>query len=389
LKNRNRIGSSFFLVTLITFIVSCVEPFDINYNLTKNVYIVDATLTDEADDQFVILKQSNYNSTNKISDITVVKSAKVEIIVNGIENIPFTENKNDPGNYLGPKGFKAEHGKTYQLFVTLSTGKQFKSKIEKLEKGTEIKKIYQQLVLEGKPIDKNFKAYHKIYLDTQDPLEKGNNYLWDWKLYEEQEVCLTCGQGERYYTRPLPGNCIKDLPPALRNVVYDYECYGACYEIIHATSVNIMSDELSNGKIITARPIAEVPIYHLNRGSLIEVKQQAINAAAYKYYKILIDQNQKSGGLADTPPVSLIGNIESVDNTETIAGYFKVVDESKYNYWVDRSDVLKTDIKPIFIIGRPTNFEPTDQDLTRPPLAPCLNTYTRTNIKPKGWKDPQ
>lgn len=385
--NKIKTSKSFVLLGLfLVSVISCVEPFVIDYELDKGIIIVDAVLTDEPDNQYVILRESKILTTNKVSAIVPLKDCKVEIVVNNSERIQFIENSNDPGNYLGPKGFKAEANKTYQLFFTTSTGKNFQSKIEKLEKGVEIKNVYQKLEIIGKPIDKNFKVNHKIYLDTDDPAATKNYYLWDWNLYEQNEICKTCEGGERYYTFPAPGKCVKDLPPAFRNVVYDYECYGNCWEILHSNKINIMDDVFSNGKTITGRFIADVPIYHLNNGAILEVKQQSINLPVYKYYNILMEQIQNSGGLADTPPVSLIGNIES-NNNETVAGYFRVTDESKYYYWVDRSDVLKTDIKPVYLIGRPTNFEPGGEDLTRPPLVPCINSYTRTNIKPKGWKD--
>ena len=382
-KNRiKRVG--LLLLAFVISITSCVDPFSITYNLDKGIIIVEGVLTDELSDQYIQLKESKIISTNKVSAIFPLKNCVVEIIVDGAEKISFIENPKDSGNYLGPKGFKAEPNKTYQLVFKTNNGTVYQSKTEKLIKGAEIKNVYQQLKVTGKTGDKIYKGVHEIYLDTPDPAGIKNYYLWDYNLYEAQEVCLTCEPGERYYSRPLPGVCIKDLPPVLRNVVYDYECFGGCWEIIHPTKINIMSDEFSDGKTIAARKIADVPIYHLNSGSLIEVKQQSINASAYKYYKILIEQSQNSGGLADTPPVSLIGNIESSDKSP-VAGYFRVTDETKYYHWIDRSDVLKTDLKPVFILGRPTNLEPGGEDITRPPLVACINSYTRTNIRPKGW----
>lgn len=375
------------ILTLVLFgIMACEEPFEIIYDLNKGVIIIDAVLTDEADQQIILLKESKILTTNKVSTIVPLQKCIVEVLVNNTQAVQFLENENDPGSYLGPEGFKAEANKTYQLIVKTGLGKVFKSTIEKLEKGTEVKNVYQKLAITGKPGDKNYSGVHKIFLDTNDPANAKNYYLWDWNLYEANEICKTCEPGERYYSKPVP-TCIKDLPPAFRNVIYDYECYGACWEILHSNKINIMDDEFSNGKTITARPIADVPIYHLNYGAVLEVKQQAISAATYRYFKILMDQIQNSGGLADTPPVALIGNFESANN-ETIAGFFRVVDESKYYYWVDRSDVLKTDLKPVYLIGRPTNFEPSTEDITRPPLVPCIKSYTRTNIKPKGWQEP-
>jgi Domain of unknown function (DUF4249) len=389
LKKSNLISTASLLLLLVISIISCVDPFEIKYDLNQTVLIVDAVLTDELGSQNIIIKSSSPNPDGTTSYILPFEKAKVEILVNGSERKTFIESSTDPGNYQGPDGFRAIANNTYQLIITTSKGKIFQSTVEKLIKGSAIKSVYQKLQVNGKPIDKNFSAKHNIYLDTEDPAGKGNNYSWQWRLIEKQEICRTCELQERYYPTPYPGRCVKDLPNFLRNTFYDYQCDGDCYEILHNTKVNIMNDDFSDGKVITARLIAEVPVYQINSGAVIEIKQQSLSLDAYKYLKILIDQNQNSGGLADTPPVSLIGNISSIGNDkETVAGFFRVVDESKYIYWIDRSDLAGIDIRPVGLLGgRATSLEPSGSDTTRPPYAPCIEGYNRTKIRPVGWQD--
>ncbi|MES2794383.1 MAG: DUF4249 domain-containing protein [Bacteroidota bacterium] len=388
MKKHLPVSKLIILLFFILSIASCIDPFELKYDLNKSVIIVDAVLSDEIGDQFIIVKESKPNLSGTSSSIIALEKATVEIQVNGSEKMPFTESATSPGNYLGPQNFKAEPNKTYQLLITTAQGKKFQSKIEKLTKGSEIKKIYQKFEVSGKSIDKNYKAVHKIFLDTEDPAGKGNNYLWKWRLFEAQEVCRTCEPQERYYSDPFPGRCVKDLPNFLRNTIYDYQCKGNCWEILHSLENNVMNDDFSDGKTITARLVASVPLYQLNAGALIEVRQQSIDTDAYKYMKILIDQSQNSGGLADTPPVSLVGNITSADGAnETVAGYFRVTDESTFRYWIDRTDIAGLDVRAVGLLGRPTNLEPTGTDTTRPPFAPCINGYSRTNIRPVGWQD--
>lgn len=350
--------------------------------------IVDGTISDEPGDQIIIIKQSTPNSGGGSSSIVALEKAVVEVLVNEIDKVPFLESAVNPGNYVAPANFKAEFNKTYKLVITTAQGKKYHSKTEKFVKGSAIKKVYQEFFVKGKPIDKTYKVGHNIYLDTEDPVGKGNNYLWTWRLFEAQEICRSCDMQERYYPNPFPGRCIKDLPNFLRNTIYDYQCGSPCWEIIHSLKSNVMNDDFSDGKTITARLIAEVPLYQLNNGALIEISQQSIDVDAYKYMKILIDQNQNSGGLADTPPVSLVGNIVSADGgNETVAGYFRVTDESKIRYWIDRSKVSGEDIRPIGLLGgRDKNLEPAGADTTRPPYAPCIEGYTRTKIQPEGWQ---
>lgn len=379
---------SLFIGLFVT-LFSCVEPFEIKYDLNQKVIIVEGVLSDEIGDQIIIIKQSSPNLTGSSSQIIGLEKANVEILVNNTEKIQFTESTVNLGNYIGPPNFRAVFGNTYQLLITTAQGQKFASKIEKIKKGSEVKKVYQKFEAFGKPLDKNYKVQHSIYLDTEDPATKGDNYLWKWKLFEAQDICRTCEPQERYYPTPYPGRCVKDLPNFLRNTIYDYQCAsGGCWEIIHSLKSNVMTDDFSNGKTITGRLIAEIPLYQLNAGALIQISQQSIDVDAYKYMKILIDQNQNSGGLADTPPVSLVGNITSVDGArETVAGYFRVTDESVFKYWIDRRDAIGEEIRPIGLLGRAVNLEPTGSDTTRPPFAPCIEGYTRTNKRPVGWQD--
>ena len=261
LKNKSIFSRVVILFLFLFSIISCIDPFNLSYDLNKSVLIVDGVLSDEPTDQIIIIKESSPNLGGTSSSIIGLENAKVEIQVNGAEKIAFTESKINLGNYIGPVNFKAELNKTYQLLITTAKGKKYQSKIEKLIKGSEIKKVYQKFEVTGKPIDKNFKAEHKIYLDTDDIPGKGNNYLWKWKLYERQEICRSCEPQERYYPTPYPGRCVKDLPNFLRNQIYDYQCNGDCWEILHSLKNNVMNDDFSDGKTITGRLLAEVFLY--------------------------------------------------------------------------------------------------------------------------------
>jgi hypothetical protein len=375
------------LTFLIFFIVSCIEPFEIAYNTTENVLLVEAVV-DNLDNREPIIIRSSTPSSYGTSTIEPVKGLQVTVLVNGGESKQYTESKVDPGNYFAPNGFVAEAGKNYQLVLKMPNGTKYVSTSQKINEGLPIKKLYQKFeTTGGKPIDRNFKAFHNIYLDTDDIPGKGNNYIWTWKLYEKQDVCRSCEPQERYYPNPAPeGKCVKDLPNFLARQIYDYFCDGNCWEIIHSRKINIMNDDFSDGKTITGRLVDQIPYYQY-KSALIEVTQSTLNNEGYRYYKILADQSQNTGGLADTPPASLIGNISNESNSkEAIAGFFRVAKVSRKTYWIDREDVPDKSIKPLGLLGgRDISPEPSGTDTTRPPYALCIPSYSRTNVKPLGW----
>jgi Domain of unknown function (DUF4249) len=184
----------------------------------------------------------------------------------------------------------------------------------------------------------------------------------------------------------LTQSCSLPIPPFIREKdnYYDYECQGDCFAIIKSKDINQMTDLVSDGALITRRLVARIPYYYQS-GCLVEVQQMCISPEAYSFYNNLDLQSQKSGGLADTPPAAVVGNIRNINNpSEKVVGYFGVVNIQKKKIWIDRKE---TTGQLDFILGRPINPEPPNKfALLRPPLAVCKKTAFKTPIKPEGWQ---
>ena len=119
-------------------------------------------------------------------------------------------------------------------------------------------------------------------------------------------------------------------------------------------------------------------------GCLVEIQQMCVSPDVFAYNKILESQLQGTGGLADTPPVAIVGNIRNVtDFREQIVGYFGVADIQKKRYWVSRKDA-KGSIE--FILGHEPLLEPVLLSGPSPTYAPCSLTPDRTPIIPEGWQ---
>jgi Domain of unknown function (DUF4249) len=362
-------------IFLITF--SCVEPYDLNLKVETAILSIDGNINDESQEQFITIRKTLPSSSFGITFIGEQK-AKVEIIEDDKNTITCIESKN--GIYYLPVGFKTKLGSNYILKVTLADGKIYQSTIEKMLFTPEI--IKSTVVFDKKaiPFGDFYRPGHLVYVDTKDNPEKGDNILWKYTLYEKQDVCISC-DGGIYITSPQPfGRCQRVEELATLGVTYDYICSGNCWEILYSKDINVISDAFSNGKEINNRLVARVP-YYKNGGFLIEVFQQNVSTAAFQFLKILIDQNQNNGSLADSPPSPLIGNIKNVnDPKEAVGGFFMVGNVKSKKIWVPRLE----SIKPIGLLGgRDINEEPSSP--FRPPTAPCVKSNTRTPLKPIGW----
>lgn len=360
----------------------CVEPFETRLNFDTNLVTVDGTLTDLADPQLIRLRRSVSTTRNSVSQ--PLRGASVEVIVNGQTRLVLPETS--PGDYALPGGFVAQPGATYQLRFS-TQGTQYESTVEKMPASKPITRVYDtfdpEAIVGRVGTVTVFQPGHHLYLDTDDPAGTGDYYNWTWTSWERQETCATCTQGLYYTGR----GCVRD-PSLPDDNTYDYQCEQRCWEIFRNRLINVMSDTYSDGRPIRGREIAQIPLY-TSSGALIEVRQQALTAGAFRYLKLLADQTQNTGSLADTPPASIFGNVSNVnDPNEKAVGYFTAASVSQIRYWLSRTNARGA--RPIGLLGgRSPNPEPTSVPPAppRPPLAACFPSATRTPVKPEGWRD--
>jgi hypothetical protein len=368
-----------FTVAMGLWVCSCVEPFNLNIESNIRVLTVDATLNDTSDEQTITLTES-VNSNGSAYSLPLLK-ATAEILVNGTEKVSFIEK--GLGVYALPNTFKLKPSTTYKLFFSKANGTKYESGEDKVVTVPEIIGVHDEFKLDG--IEKGVNTFdpaNYIYLDTQDPVNDKNNYLWSWRLWERQSVCATCYNG-RYFLTPVPARCKEERFYA--GQAFDYFCNGDCWEILYNKDLNVFSDIYSNGNPIKNRLIAKIPLYNV-KGALIEIKQQSISPDAYRYFKLLADQVQNNGSLVDTPPAALIGNIKNVTNPdEAIAGFFMVTSVRNIRYWIDRKEASGKNLTPIGLLNHPLFPEPSGNDTTRPPFAQCIISQSRTPNQPIGW----
>ncbi len=367
---------------LLLVSVACVDPYLKTFTSNTDIFIVDAVLTNSTSGNYVYLLESS-TGDGSVSTFLPVSGADVRVLINDTETVSLNEVKS--GYFLFPDGFRGETGNSYKLQFT-AKGQEFESKTQILPEENKIQNVYHEFFPEGlKDIEGKVSPSQRIYVDFQDPADSKDYYMWDWTLYEEQFWCKTCTDGYYYRDASTPplGEC-REI--RFRRGKYDYNCDSRCWDIIKNEKVNILKDDFSNGQLVQGRLAAEIPIYQLI-GSLIEIRQLKINKSTYDYLNLVQSQGQNTGGLADTPPASLAGNVSSTsDINQPVAGFFIVGSVDTKMYWLDKTDVpAGTSFIGLLGDGRRPNPEPASMDTTRPPMAPCTDSPERTKTKPLGW----
>ena len=386
--------------------LACVDSLEQTLRGTVNVVVVDGTITNLTEPQIIRLNRSKADPlTGRFGTLPLTK-ASVEILVDSVQTIPMTET--EAGRYQAPDGFMGLMGHVYQLRFTLSDGSRYQSTPEVMPAVPAIQRVYERFnptSLSTQLYDGTINSYrgaNDFFVDWQDPADQHNYYRWDWKLWEKQDWCHTCQQGFYMINSPIDNTLYEDCyPDDQRNgyYVHDYACRGSCWEIIRNFDLNLFDDQFSNGGLIQRRRVAQIP-YYQDRGCLVEIRQTSLTQPAYLYYKLVEEQTERSGGLADSPPTALVGNVQNVANSrENVVGYFAASATAPLRYWLDRKQ--NTSRPPGLYLGLngvnpspeglnvdPNTGKPKPSPTFRPtPTAICVDSDTRTPNKPEGWRD--
>jgi hypothetical protein len=406
---------------LFIALLSCVDQIEYDRVNHINIIVVDGQITDQEEEQIVKINRSKSEYGRFGS--TAISNAIVELVVNSTEIIAFKEKGDKPGEYTLPTGFKGKVGSVYQLRIQLTDGTKYESTLEVMPQVPPIEKLIVRFdATEPFAANSGFSGVHNFYLDMKDPAQEQNFYSWDYTLYEKKKWCRTCKNGVYAVNEIIPGqyrfsryylsgskpfeDCFTQVqsntqgaPPYINTEwKYDYECRDGCWEVMRNDAMNLFEDRNINGNRVLERKVARVPYYQCN-GALVEIRQSGLTKEAFQYFRRFQEQTQSNGGIADTPPTALAGNIRNTANArEIVVGYFAASSVASVRYWLDRKDTGKAEPSGLFeaLNLRSPNLEPSPPELAyvliwdgppRVPKATCLETDNSTSHKPKGWID--
>ncbi len=364
-----------FFTMSIFWMYACIDPYPLSFDKENKVLVVEGMLTnDYANPDTIRIKYSIYRYENIL--IENVRAFDVYLYLqNSKQKVPLLTVRGDA--YVPHPDFRINPSEKYTLNFSINTEngvQQYVSSPQQVVNTPPILNIYDKFNPESEapedaqqPVPAN-----EIFVDFQDSPTEKNYYLWRYIHYEKLDVCTTCYGGIYNY---LTSSCVQS-----RGVIYyDYSCLGDCYEIISNKKVNVMSDLAYNGRFVNGRRVAQIP-YYSDNGCLVEIQQIGILPDAYVFYKNLEAQTQTNGGLADTPPTAIVGNIINTTNPdEKVVGYFSLATIQKKRHWIDRAT---TTGKRANLVGHTIIRDPNPLA----PLATCKKSATRTPFQPEGWQ---
>lgn len=353
-------------------LIGCVDPVEPEFDFQEGLIYVEGFVSTSVGSSFVSVYESviefgMYRNVFLEGASVSFRNTETDVLVHLIEQ---------EGVYVAPVEFVATVGESWELYITLTDGRQLQSLSEKISEPVAISNINtaydtELFFSEG---DKEFIPGHSVSVSFDDPIDEANYYYWRFRSYEPITDCAICYGG-------LLRNGICE--PTIGGPQYfTYGCEIGCFRIRYDKSVQIFADDFVNGTSITNLHVANVPL-DTKKDILVEIQQFSLSPSAHKYFKALKDILDNNGGFNAPPPAALIGNMfNSNDSEDYVLGRFTAAASSVETIFIDRSEIVERQLEEI-ILGNsePYGEVPDPQTVT----APCNETRFRTGITPQGW----
>lgn len=330
-------------------LITCITRYDPEIKDNTLKLVVDGVITDQPGPHRIrLLYSAPYNNESEI--VQFISGANIQVEDNEGGVVSLTQV--GTGTYATPANFVAQLGRTYSLKFSLPNGKQYRSYPEEIRQLSPIDTIvgsYRELVA------KKIRGEFDLSIETTDLPSLNDYYQFKWYHYNFEPFCS-------YNLDSFSGR------------TYVIDCCDSCWSIDQCYGcVNIMSDRFINGASLKV-PMVTIP-YDTKDPYFILVEKRSLTESAYKFWKNVSTQVQNSGGIFDSPPITIRGNVYNVDDPDDqVLGYFGA-----------SSVVMKSMHFRRDKINKIPYGEPRDLVRFTSSCIPCSVGLTRTTQSPFGW----
>ena len=310
----------FLLIMLVggTLFQQCVEPFTPEIKRYSNMLVIEGTLTDELGTQVItVSRTSSYNDARFMAE----NGCTVTVLDDQGNIYPYAgkgNGKYEAEFYQGD----LEYGRAYMLRVIANNGEVFESDYQVLRPAPPIDSLtalYERKVTPENPA--GIKGY-QFFVNASDPT--GNTRYYRWSMEETWE-----------YNAPFIAAFMWDgalhdftLPNDRSRCWMTLDVPG----IYTGTTRDISKDVLKNVKL----NYVSIQTDRLRWRYSLLVKEYALSAEAYEFWNGLQEQTQETGGLYESQPFMIQGNITCTSNpNETVLGFFSASGVSERRIFVD------------------------------------------------------
>lgn len=344
MKNKSFL-QAFFGIMLTLVINGCVEPIDLTTETFESALVIEATITDELEQQEISLSRTFQLEEDGPSEES---NADVRVVSSAGEQYQFRETS--PGRYVSVNPFQAEAGKTYTLEITTADGRDYSSEPSSLPASSNLQDLHaERTTVRGE-------EGVALFLDAQASGNSSGYYIY---RYEETYKIISP------FTYPLDliyvnGNFVEVTKTKEERVCYN--TVGS-QEIVLANTTAQTGNDLDDF-LLRFLKIDDEKIRH--RYSIL-VKQYAVSEDAFSFYETLKDFSGSDNLFSQNQPGFINGNVFSVSNAdEKVIGFFNVAAVDTERIFFDFLDFFEQSEIPYIYreceIGRPSIENPVQME---------------------------
>ncbi|NOZ48063.1 MAG: DUF4249 domain-containing protein [Chlorobi bacterium] len=289
----------FVFVLVVILATSCVEKYFLDENnIVESRVVVDALIVNQADTQLIKISKA---SSPEMPKFIPLSNCNVKVINDeGIEFV-FSELDDKPGYYAGAINLQYLNvGSKLKLYFITPDGIEYESGYEEFKACPPVDSIYYEI--EHKPSSDPDITLDGVqfYLDLASTNDYGHFYFWQldetWEYHSEWPVKM-------YYDGILHDGAI------------DYSLYY-CYNTMAVNEIYILDTRALNQNSYKKFPLHFVDnlTQKLMYKYSILVKQYTVSESTYYFLKSMKENSFNSGGLFDSQPVIVNGNIYNIKN---------------------------------------------------------------------------
>lgn len=365
---------------------SCVEPFEPVLDETREVLVISGMISDRPGRHTVTVSRSvpyknpSFQGVEQCVVTVTDQDGNMMFYTGEGEGV---YSANIPDSYL-------EVGDAVSVHVVTPDDREYRSSYDTILPCPVIDSVYYELSSrETSDPEKNLSGV-QFYLDMSGSATNSRNLLWQvdetweyWASLIGNHIWLENGPIIEYSSSPL-FKCWKHLP---------------LMQFYTATTRNLSSNELRR----VALNYVSNETDRLSVTYSILVKQQSLSSEAYNYFVRMNEQAVELGGLYDTQPSSVIGNIYSVyDPEEVVLGFFHASQVREQRIFVQNNNFfefyiphISCEYEPMSAIAHWPHIEfpiyiydegPFKPSWTAPPF--CFNCMLQggDTIRPEYWE---
>jgi len=323
---------------IFTFIIGsmlsgCIDPYDPGDLKFENMLFIEARITDDPGiTPYVSFKHAYPFSDYNIWDETIVNTSGATIYIENTKGerwyfidqfYPWLGSMPSYYYSLTDTNFTLQEGESYRIYIETTDGYIFESQYEKY--------------LASPPVEEITYNYDTWETDETGESTDGYRFYISSRSEEEDPLYLRWILDATYYYR----------------VPYDASYYWTGDTMIDTTSQALRvcyMDEYIDGIFtgtsegLAINRVADAPLHGVSRyGDRLQVKyslhvkQIRIPSSAYRFWNDLKSLLYETGGLYETIPFRLTGNISCVSHEDiSVAGLFEVAGVSETRIFVPR-----------------------------------------------------